>query len=83
MHEYWHVIIESLIETAKILPFLFIIYYIIELIEYKQAIKIQNSTLLKGDASPIFGSLLGCVPQCGFSVISADLFNKGEWSRIQ
>ena len=77
MHEYWHVILESLIETAKILPFLFIIYYVIELIEYKQAIKIQNSTLLKGDASPIFGSLLGCVPQCGFSVISTDLFNKG------
>ena len=77
MHEYMHVILESAIEVAKILPFLFIIYYLIELIEYKQAIKIQNSKLLKGEASPIFGSLLGCVPQCGFSVISTDLFNKG------
>ena len=77
MHEYMHVILESAIEVAKILPFLFIIYYLIELIEYKQAIKIQNSKLLKGEASPIFGSLLGCIPQCGFSVISTDLFNKG------
>lgn len=77
MHEYWHVILESLIEVAKILPFLFIIYYIIEIIEYKQAIKIQNSKLLKGEASPIFGSLLGCIPQCGFSVVSTDLYNKG------
>lgn len=77
MHEYLHVILESAIDVAKVLPFLFIIYYLIELIEYKQAIKIQNSKLLKGEASPIFGSLLGCVPQCGFSVISTDLFNKG------
>ena len=77
MHDYMHVILESAIEVAKILPFLFIVYYLIELIEYKQAIKIQNSKLLKGEASPIFGSLLGCVPQCGFSVISTDLFNKG------
>ena len=77
MHEYWHVILESMIDVAKILPFLFIIYYVIELIEFKQAIKLQNSKWLKGDTSPIFGSLLGCVPQCGFSVISTDLFNKG------
>lgn len=77
MHEYWHVILESIIDVAKILPFLFIIYYVIELIEYKHAIKLQNSRILKGEASPIFGSLLGCVPQCGFSVISTDLFNKG------
>lgn len=77
MQEYMHVILESAIEVAKILPFLFIIYYLIELIEYKHAIKIQNSKLLKGEASPVFGSLLGCVPQCGFSVISTDLFNKG------
>ncbi len=77
MHEYLHVILESAIDVAKVLPFLFIIYYLIELIEYKQAIKLQNSRLLKGEASPIFGSLLGCVPQCGFSVISTDLYNKG------
>jgi len=77
MHEYWHVILESMIDVAKILPFLFIVYYVIELIEFKHAIKLQNSRMLKGDTSPIFGSLLGCVPQCGFSVVSTDLFNKG------
>lgn len=77
VHEYLHVILEAAIDTAKILPFLFIIYYVIELIEFKSAVKIQNNKVLKGKASPIFGSLLGCVPQCGFSVISTDLFNKG------
>ncbi len=80
MHEYWHVILEALIHTAKILPFLFIVYYLIELIEFKSAGKMQNSKLLKGKASPVVGSVLGCVPQCGFSVVSTDLFTKGKLS---
>ena len=80
MHEYWHVILEALIHTAKILPFLFVVYYLIELIEFKHASKMQQSKLLKGKASPVVGSLLGCVPQCGFSVVSTDLFSKGKLS---
>lgn len=76
MHEYWHVTIEALKHTATVLPLLFIIYYLIELFEYKFAVKIQNNKLLKGKTSPIIGAVVGCVPQCGFSVISTDLFSK-------
>jgi hypothetical protein len=36
--------------------------------------------MLKGKASPVFGSLFGSLPQCGFSVISTDLFTKGSLS---
>ena len=80
MHEYWHVILEALIHTAQILPFLFIVYYLIELLEFKGAAKIQKSKMLKGKASPVVGSLVGCIPQCGFSVVSTDLFSKGKLS---
>lgn len=80
MHEYWHVILESLIDTVKVLPILFVVYYLIELIEYKNAEKIHKSKLLNGKASPVAGSILGCVPQCGFSVVSTDLFSKGKLS---
>ncbi len=80
MHEYWHVILEALIDTAKILPFLFIVYYLIELLEYKCAHKWQRNKLLKGKFSPVIGSAIGCVPQCGFSVVSTDLFSKGKLS---
>ena len=76
MHEYWHVTLEALKHTAMVLPLLFIVYYLIELFEYKFAAKIQNNKLLKGKASPIVGAVVGCVPQCGFSVISTDLFSK-------
>ena len=74
--EVWHVILDALLDTAKILPFLFIVYYLIELFEYKFAGKFQNNKFLKGKYSPIFASLVGCVPQCGFSVVSADLYTK-------
>ena len=80
MHEYWHVVLEALVHTAQILPFLFIVYYLIELFEYKSANKLQKSKFLKGKASPVVGSLIGCVPQCGFSVVSTDLFSKGKLS---
>ena len=76
MHEYWHVTLEALKHTAMVLPLLFIVYYLIELFEYKCAVKIQNNKMLKGKASPVIGALVGCVPQCGFSVISTDLFSK-------
>ena len=80
MREYWHVLLEALIDTVKILPLLFVAYYLIELVEYKNASKLQKSKLLKGKASPVAGAVLGCVPQCGFSVVSTDLFSKGRLS---
>lgn len=76
MSEFWEVILDALIDTAKILPLLFVAYYLIELIEYKFAASFQRNKILKGKASPIFGAVFGCVPQCGFSVISTDLFSR-------
>ena len=78
--QYWDVILDALIDTAKLLPLLFIVYYIIELIEYKYALKFQNNKFLKGKASPVIGALLGCVPQCGFSVVTTDFYSRGSVS---
>jgi len=80
MQEYWHVILDAFIDTAKILPLLFVVYYLIELIEFKSAGKLQKSKFLKGKTSPIAGAVVGCVPQCGFSVVSTDLFSKKRLS---
>ncbi len=80
MQSYLSVLKEAALDTIKVVPFLFIIYYLIELFEYKCANKLQNSKLLKGKVSPIIGSLVGSIPQCGFSVISTDLFKQGAIS---
>lgn len=72
------VILDALLDSLKILPILLSVYFLIEFIEYKYAHKFENSKLLRGKWSPVFGALFGCVPQCGFSVVATDLFAKDK-----
>lgn len=76
MKEFFDILLDALIDSAKILPILLAVYFLIEFLEYKFADKYQKSQLLKGKVSPIFGALFGCIPQCGFSVIASDLYSK-------
>jgi len=80
MRQFLDVLFDSFIDTAKILPILFLVYFLIEVLEYKNALKFKNSNLLKGKVSPVMGSLFGSVPQCGFSVVSAELFSESKIS---
>lgn len=80
MKEFLHVLLHSLEDTAKLLPVLFIVYFLIEFLEYKNVFKFEKSKLLNGKASPAIGSLVGAVPQCGFSVISAELYSERKIS---
>lgn len=80
MKEFLEVLLDSLIDTAKILPILFIVYFLIEFLEYKNVFRFENSKLLKGKASPLMGALFGSVPQCGFSVVSAELYSERKIS---
>ena len=74
MKEILHILIHSAKDTIKLFPFLFLIYFLIELLESKNVFKFEKSKLLKGKASPAIGALFGSVPQCGFSVISSELY---------
>ena len=74
MEEVLHILLHALKDTALLLPVLFVVYFLIEFLEYKNVFKFQNSKLLKGKASPAMGALFGSVPQCGFSVISSELY---------
>ena len=73
-------LLDAFIDSAKVLPVLLAVYFLIEFLEYRNAFSFTQSKFLKGKYSPIFGSLFGCVPQCGFSVISSDLYTKGKMS---
>ena len=68
------VLLEALIDSAKMLPFLLGIYLLIELIETSKKAKLNTARLLGGKWSAAFGGLIGVIPQCGFSVLSADLY---------
>lgn len=69
-----HVLEHTLIDTIKLLPFLFIAYLVIELIEQKAGEKTTKLVQKSGKFGPVLGSLLGVVPQCGFSAAASNLY---------
>lgn len=68
------VILDTLIDSIKLLPFLFITYLIMEFIEHKTGDKAKNIIKKSGKFGPIFGGILGIFPQCGFSAAAANLY---------
>jgi len=76
MKLYFDVLLDSFLDSVKILPILILAYILIELIEHKFAHKLQNKKFLNGKWGPVVGSLVGSVPECGFSVVSSDLFSR-------
>lgn len=68
------VIEEAIIDSIKILPFLFITYLIMEYIEHKTSEKSKNVIKKSGKFGPLIGSFLGVFPQCGFSVSATNLY---------
>ena len=67
-----HVLEHTLIDTIKLLPFLFLAYLVIEYIEQKAGDKTTHIIQKAGKFGPVLGGLLGIVPQCGFSVVSSN-----------
>lgn len=69
-----HILEHTFFDSLKILPFLFITFIIIELLEHKYNGKVMNSIKESGKFGPIIGSFLGIIPQCGFSVVATNLY---------
>lgn len=68
---------DGILDTAKMIPFLFIAFLILEAVEHYSE-KHRDGLMKKiGGAGPFIGGLLGCFPQCGFSVAAANLYSGG------
>ncbi|MCC8102737.1 MAG: arsenic efflux protein [Clostridiales bacterium] len=68
------VILDSFIDSVKLLPFLFLSYLAVEYIEHRMSDRAKAWIYGAGWAGPILGSLIGIIPQCGFSAAAAGLF---------
>ena len=64
----------TIIDTIKLIPFLFITYIIMELIEHHAGEKTEKVIKKSGKFGPVLGALLGVIPQCGMSAVSANLY---------
>lgn len=68
------VLFDTLIDSLKLIPFLFFAFLIIEFVEHKLTKKNRSVISKAGRLGPLIGALLGAVPQCGFSVMATNLY---------
>lgn len=68
-------LLDGLIDTLKILPYLLITFLLLEFIEHKFSKKNKEILSKNKKYGPFLGGLLGALPQCGFSSMAANLFS--------
>ena len=72
----WELFLEILLDSLKdsvlVFAFVFLFHVILSFIENP----ISNFLVKRKTLSPIFGSIFGLIPQCGTSVVAADLYIK-------
>ena len=68
------IIKETLLDTLKLIPFLFIAFLLIEFIEHKLNNKNKKILTKAKKYGSFLGPLLGIIPQCGFSVMATNLY---------
>lgn len=69
-------IIDAICDSIHLIPFLFIIFVLIEVIEYYYADKLNGFLKKTGRYGVAVGALASIFPQCGFSVIASSLYSK-------
>ena len=68
---------DALLDTCKSIPVLFLCYLLIEYMEHRNNDQVKDIIRQNHKRSIFFGSLVGLIPQCGFSVAAANLFARG------
>lgn len=70
-------LLDSLMDTVKMIPFLVVTFIAIEYFEHKFGKSFADKMKGSGKFGPIFGALLGIIPQCGFSVMGVAFYSEG------
>lgn len=72
----WNVLLDALLDSLKVFPFLILLYVVIEILEEKVSTSKQFLKYTNGKYATLMGAGLGLIPQCGFSVVASDLYAK-------
>ena len=66
------IVLDALKDSVLVFAFVFLFHVILSFIETP----VSNFLVKRKKAAPIFGSLFGLIPQCGTSVVAAELYIK-------
>ena len=69
-------LLDALLDTLKLVPWLLVMHVLIEVFEYNAVSKIKLNKVLRGPLAPLIGGACGILPQCGFGVVAADLYSR-------
>lgn len=72
---------DALIDSINLIPFLFLVFLLIEIIEQYFTKKKHLFVFFIKKVGPLFGSLFASIPQCGFSVITSTIYTRRILSR--
>lgn len=68
------IILDSIIDSVKLIPFLLLTYLVMEYLEHKAGDRMQTAIRGAGRSGPVIGGVLGIFPQCGFSTAASNLY---------
>ena len=74
LHLLVHALEHGLLDSIKLLPFLFLTYLLMEFLEDRMNEKAKNSLMKAEKSGPVWGAVLGMLPQCGFSAAASNLY---------
>ncbi len=68
------VLVDSVVDTIKLIPFLLLTYIAMEALEHGTAGTAERLIARADKSGPVVGAALGALPQCGFSAMAATLY---------
>lgn len=68
------ILLDTVIDSIRLIPFLFLTYLIMEWLEHKTGDMTRQAVEKAGRFGPLIGAVLGIFPQCGFSAAGSSLY---------
>jgi hypothetical protein len=68
------VLSETVVDSIKLVPFLFLTYLFMEYLEHMTGSALAGRIRSAGRFGPVWGAVLGVIPQCGFSAAASSLY---------
>ena len=70
---------DAVLDCLKVIPVLFLAYLLVAYLSHDHSHKFSKFLARNKKTSVLYASFLGCIPQCGFSSVIADLYS---WKNV-